>query len=138
MVRTYSELTGLTTFEERFEYLKLSGTVGADTFGLDRYINQRFYRSAEWKAVRNRVITRDGGCDLGAAGHEIFGERIIIHHMNPLTVNDICDATEFLLDPEYLITTILSTHNAIHYGNEDIIPKALQERRRNDMCPWRK
>ncbi|MCM1579430.1 MAG: hypothetical protein NC078_11590 [Ruminococcus sp.] len=136
MIRRFSELAKLPAFEERFEYLKLDGKVGADTFGFDRIFNQMFYRSAEWKRVRNGVIVRDNGCDLGAAGHDIFGETVIVHHMNPLTLDDIKNSTEFLLDPEYLITTTLRTHNAIHYGGTLAADMEVTERRKGDMCPW--
>lgn len=138
MIRTFSELSQLATFEDRFRYLQLSGSVGKDTFGFDRYINQMFYRSREWKSVRDQVIIRDNGCDLGVEGYEIYG-RIYIHHMNPIMLKDIKDSTEFLLDPEYLITTTFNTHNAIHYGNEDFLSTLKPiERSKNDTCPWRR
>lgn len=135
-IKCYSELRQLSTFEERYNYLRLRGSVGQDTFGFDRVFNQMFYASQEWKAVRNRVIIRDLGCDLGVEGYEIHG-RILIHHMNPITLDDIRFNTDFLLDPEYLITTVHSTHNAIHYGDESLLPKTPIERRRNDTCPWK-
>ena len=137
-IKSYSELSQLETFEERFEYLRLDSIVGKDTFGFDRIFNQKFYRSEEWKQVRDFVIVRDNGCDLGIEGHEIFGNRIIIHHMNPISIDDIRHSTRNLLDPEYLITTIHRTHNAIHYGDEDQLIKAPIERVRNDTCPWRR
>lgn len=137
MIRTYTELMQFNTFEERYRYLKLNGSVGKDTFGFDRYLNQNFYRSKEWKSIRDQVIVRDNGCDLGIEGYEIHG-RIYIHHMNPLLAKDIVDRTEFLLNPEYLITTTFSTHNAIHYGDEDLLILAPVERSKNDTCPWRK
>lgn len=137
MIRTYSELSKLATFEERYRYLQLKGVVGKETFGFDRYLNQRFYRSKEWKSIRDYVIVRDNGCDLGVEGYEIHG-RIYIHHMNPIMVDDIIDATEFLLDPNYLITTTYRTHNAIHYGEEDLLITAPIERTANDTCPWKK
>lgn len=137
-IKSYSELSQLETFEERFNYLKLGGVVGRDTFGFDRIFNQKFYRSEEWKQVRDFVIVRDNGCDLGIEGHEIFGNRIIIHHMNPISIDDIRHSTRNLLDPEYLITTIHRTHNAIHYGDENQLIKAPIERVRNDTCPWRR
>lgn len=137
-IKSYSELSQLETFEERFEYLRLDGIVGKDTFGFDRIFNQKFYRSEEWKQVRDFVIVRDNGCDLGIEGHEIFGNRIIIHHMNPISIDDIKHSTRNLLDPEYLITTIHRTHNAIHYGDENQLIKAPIERVRNDTCPWRR
>lgn len=136
-LRTYSELSQLPTFRERFEYLKLDGTIGEDTFGFDRYLNQIFYKSKEWAAVRREVIIRDNGCDLGLDGYEIRG-KILIHHMNPIRQQDILRRSELLLNPEYLITTVLSTHNAIHYGDENLLPVLPQERSRNDTCPWRK
>lgn len=136
-IKCYSELRQLSTFEERYNYLRLRGSVGQDTFGFDRVFNQMFYRSKEWKSVRNKVIIRDLGCDLGIEGYEIH-ERIIIHHMNPITLDDIRFNTDFLLNPEYLITTVHSTHNAIHYGDEGLLSKAPIERRRNDTCPWKR
>lgn len=136
-IRTFSELSLLPTFEERFEYLKLSGAVGADTFGFDRYLNQTFYNSREWKTIRDAVIIRDQGCDLGIVGREI-GRRIIIHHMNPITSKDIQMVSEFLLNPEYLICVSHNTHNAIHYGDEDLVIGAVAERMPNDTCPWKR
>ena len=135
-IRTYSELIRLPTFEERFRYLKLDGLVGKDTFGFDRYLNQEFYRSKEWKEVRDFVIVRDNGCDLGMDGYEIVG-RIYIHHMNPITVNDIVHSSDFLLNPDYLICVSHNTHNAVHYGDEGLLVTAPVERRKNDTCPWR-
>ena len=136
MIRTYSELIQLPTFEERFEYLKLDGRVGAETFGFDRYLNQAFYKSDEWLSIRDYVITRDNGCDLGVEGYEIYG-RIIIHHMNPITKEDILQRSKFLIDPEYLITTIKRTHDAIHYSDSNLLVKAPIERSKNDTCLWR-
>lgn len=136
-IRTYTELSKFKTFDERFEYLRLRGKVGFDTFGFDRVFNQRFYNSPEWKQVRNYAITRDNGCDLGVEGFEIRGQRIIIHHMNPITLEDIEKASDILLDPEYLITTVHPTHNAIHYGNDNLLIRTPIERRRNDTCPWK-
>ena len=137
-IRTYSELSKLSTFEERYDYLKLDGIVGEDTFGFDRYLNQKFYqRDIEWKKVRDYVIMRDMGCDLGVEDREIQ-DSIIVHHMNPLTVDDLLNRTEFLLDPEYLISTSRRTHNAIHYGDENLLMKGPVERTKNDTCPWRK
>lgn len=136
-IKTYSELIELPTFKERFEYLKLNGKVGEDTFGYDRYLNQIFYKSKEWLSIRNYVVTRDNGCDLGAPGHEIRGNRIIIHHINPITKEDILYNTEKLLDPENLITTIKNTHDAIHFGSSDILYEEPIERSKNDTCPWR-
>lgn len=136
IIRTYSELITLPTFEERFRYLKLGGKVGEDTFGFDRYLNQVFYRSAKWKEIRDYVIIRDNGCDLGMEGHEIH-QRILVHHMNPITKEDILRESEFLLDPEYVICTIKNTHDAIHYGDESLLITAPIERRKNDTCPWK-
>lgn len=135
--RTYSELMKLKTFEERFRYLQLNGSVGKDTFGFDRYINQKFYKSQVWKSLRDKIIIRDNGCDLGMEGYEIHG-RIYIHHMNPILQQDIIDQTEFLLDPEYLICTTHNTHNAIHYGDENLLITMPRERTENDTCPWKK
>lgn len=136
-LRTYSELSQLPTFRERFEYLKLDGIIGEDTFGFDRYLNQIFYKSKEWAVVRREVIIRDNGCDLGLDGYEIGG-KILIHHMNPIRQQDILQRSDLLLNPEYLITTVLSTHNAIHYGDANLLPVVLMERSKNDTCPWRK
>lgn len=136
MIRTYTELSRLTTFKERYQYLKLNGSVGTDTFGFDRYMNQNFYRSREWKSIRDQVIVRDCGCDLGVEGYEIHG-RIYIHHMNPILLEDIENRTEFLLNPEYLITTTHNTHNAIHYGDESLITMEPIVRTKNDTCPWK-
>lgn len=135
-IKTYSELITLPTFEERYRYLRLDGSVGEQTFGFDRYINQVFYQSYEWKKVRDAVIIRDNGCDLGIEGHEIRG-KILIHHMNPITVKDIERCSDFLLNPEYLISTTHLTHNAIHYGDESLLPKGPIERKKYDTCPWR-
>lgn len=137
MIRTYSELIQLPTFEERFEYLRLDGAVGTETFGLDRYLNQLFYKSKEWLSVRDEVITRDNGCDLGVEGYEIHG-RILIHHMNPISVEDILQHSDYLLNPEYLISTIHNTHNAIHYGDKSLLVTGPIERSKNDTCPWRR
>lgn len=135
-IRTYSELITIPTFEERYEYLRLRGVVGEETFGFDRIFNQDFYRSPEWKRVRDYVIVRDMGCDLAIDECEIFG-RIVIHHMNPITMDDIKLSTAILLEPEYLITTTHETHNAIHYGDESLITKEPIERSKNDTCPWK-
>jgi len=136
-LRTYSELMTLKTFKERFEYLKLDGLIGEETFGFDRYLNQLFYESEEWKRVRSLVIARDNGCDLASLDHEIYGDRIIVHHMNPITKEDIINKTDFLLNPEYLITTVKRTHDAIHYGDDSILNEEFVERVPNDTCPWR-
>ena len=137
MIRNYSELITLRTFKERFEYLKLDGIVGEETFGFDRYMNQIFYKSREWTSVRRAVIIRDNGCDLGVEGYEIHG-KILIHHMNPINLSDIVHKTDELLNPDYLITTVLSTHNAIHYGDASLLPALPIERRANDTCPWKR
>lgn len=137
-IRSYTELSQLKTFDERFQYLQLNGRVGRDTFGFDRIFNQRFYRSQEWKTLRDFVIVRDNGCDLGVEGHEIYGSRIVIHHMNPISLEDIEKSSSFLLNPEYLITTIHRTHNAIHYGDESLLIRDPIERTKNDTCPWRR
>lgn len=135
-IRTYSELILLPTFEERFKYLQLNGRVGDNTFGFDRYINQKFYRSAEWKRIRDHIIIRDNGCDLAANGYEIHG-RILIHHMNPITISDIKFSTEYLMNPDYLICVTHNTHNAIHYGDEKQIITGPIVRTKNDTCPWK-
>jgi len=137
-IRTYSELSKLKTFKERYEYLKLDGTVGEETFGFDRYINQMFYKSEEWKRIRNYVITRDNGCDLGIQDRKIVDSVILVHHMNPITKEDIINKNEILLDPEYLITTIKPTHDAIHYGDESLLAEDLVIRSKNDTCPWKR
>ena len=136
-IRTYEELSKLKTFEERYEYLKLDGSVGEETFGFDRYLNQKFYKyDPDWKKVRDEVIFRDNGCDLGIEGREING-LILVHHMNPITKDDILNRSEYLLNPNYLITTIKSTHDAIHYGSSDLLMKDPVVRSKNDTCPWR-
>lgn len=136
MIRTYSELSRISTFEERFEYLSLKGQVGVDTFGFDRWINQRFYRSREWKQIRDSIIVRDFGCDLGIEGREI-PDRIIVHHMNPINANDITDVSDYLINPEFLICTSHITHEAIHYGDKNLLYKDPIERKPNDTCPWK-
>ena len=135
-IRMYSELIQLPTFEERFDYLRLDGVVGKDTFGFDRYLNQQFYRSSEWKRIRNQVIVRDNGCDLGIDEYEIHG-RILIHHMNPISIEDLQYMSDLLMNPEYLICVSHRTHNAIHYGDESVIATTPIERSQNDTCPWR-
>ena len=136
MIRTYSELITLPTFEERYEYLKIGGTVGEETFGFDRYLNQSFYKTKEWLRIRDHVIVRDQGCDLAMIDREIRG-KILIHHMNTITKEDIVGRSKYLLDPEYLICTVKNTHDAIHYGDESLLIKAPIERQKNDTCPWR-
>ena len=135
-IRTYSELITIPTFRGRYEYLKLKGLVGQETFGYDRYLNQVFYKSREGMDIRGYVIVRDNGCDLGIPGHEIR-ERILIHHMNPIAKEDILRRSEFLLDPEYLISTIKLTHDAIHYGDEQLLMDEPIVRTKNDTCPWK-
>lgn len=135
-IKTYSELIALNTFEERFKYLKLGGSIGKETFGFDRYINQAFYNSQDWKKVKDFVIIRDNGCDLGMDGYEIHG-RIYVHHMNPIFIEDILYKTDYLINPEYLISTTHLTHNAIHYGDETLLIKAPICRSKNDTCPWK-
>ena len=137
MIRTYSELITFPTFEERYRYLRLEGKVGEDTFGFDRWLNQSFYKDPEWRAIRDKIIIRDNGCDLGIPGREIYS-RIIVHHMNPITKDDILSRSAFLLNPEYLICTVKNTHDAIHYGDERLLIKAPIERTKNDTCPWRR
>lgn len=135
-IRTYTELSELKTFKERFEYLRLDGSVGESTFGYDRYLNQVFYKSQVWKRVRDTVIIRDNGCDLGIIGHEIY-DKIIIHHMNPITIQDIERESEFLLNPDYLICVTHNTHNAIHYGDANLLIDEPIIRTPFDTCPWR-
>lgn len=136
-IRSYSEFSELKTFEERFEYLKLNGTVGQDTYGFDRYLNQRFYRSAQWREIRNQVISRDDGCDLGVPGYDI-NTRIYIHHMNPIYKDDIVELSNYLMNPEFLISCSFETHNAIHYSDDTYLKRFEDiERKPNDTCPWR-
>lgn len=135
IIKCYEELQIFDSFEERFEYLKMGGQVGTSTFGFDRYINQRFYTSYEWKLARNYVITRDNGCDLGISGREIVNY-LLIHHMNPVGVGDILHSEDWIFDPEYLITTTRQTHNAIHYGDTSLLPKVVTERTRGDTKLW--
>lgn len=137
MIRTFNELRSLKTFEERFDYLQLHGKVGLDTFGFDRIFNQMFYRSKEWKRIRDEIIVRDFGRDLGIEGREILYGKIVIHHMNPISIKDIEESTEFLLNPNYLITATPNTHRAIHYGDKSLLALDPVERRPNDTCPWK-
>jgi hypothetical protein len=137
ILKTYSELSKLKTFEDRFQYLRLDGIVGEETFGFDRYLNQILYQSKEWKRCRRDIIIRDEGCDLGCEGFEIHG-RILIHHINPITVDDIVNRNPKVFDPENLILTSHNTHQAIHYGNEDLLIRAPIERSKYDTCPWRR
>ena len=137
LIKSYKELIKLPTFEERFRYLSLEGQVGEETYGFDRWLNQRFYRSQEWRQIRNHVILRDSGCDLGIIGRTIT-DRIIVHHINPILPQDINNATSLLLDPENLICTCQITHDAIHFGDESLlITSTPVERKPNDTIPWR-
>lgn len=136
-IRTYTELMKLQTFEERFRYLKLVARVGEETFGFDRYLNQQFYHSQEWESIRNEIIIRDNACDLGITGREM-NKGIIIHHMNPITKDDLIHQSDFLLNPDYLICVSKKTHSAIHYGDESLLFDGLVERSKNDTCPWRR
>lgn len=140
MVLTYSELIKLPTFEERLEYLMLHGQVGSETFGFDRWLNQHFYRSEEWKRIRREIIIRDNGCDLGIDGYDIQGA-ILVHHMNPIVADDIVNCTPYLMNPDFLISTSFDTHQAIHYENVEMLkiaPIYPTERKPNDTCPWKK
>lgn len=137
MIKTYSEMILLPTFLERFKYLQIGGTVGAETFGFDRYLNQSLYRTAEWKRFRNEIIVRDNGCDLGCDDRTIYG-KILVHHINPLTVEDIVNRHSCVFDPDNVICVSLDTHNAIHYGDEELLMLGPIERKPNDTCPWRR
>lgn len=134
-IRSYSEMKRFASFEERFQYLRLDGSVGYATFGFDRYINQRFYTSTQWRNIRHFVIARDAGLDLGVAGYEIY-DRVLIHHMNPMSRDQIESGVDDILNPDFLITTSHRTHNAIHYGDENLLPKPLVERRPGDTRLW--
>lgn len=136
ILRTYKDLRRLDTIQDRFEYLKLGGQVGESTFGFDRYLNQAFYRSREWQEARRTVILRDGGCDLGIEGYEI-GKGLVVHHMNPITIDDILSRRDEIFDPEFLICVSDRTHKAIHYGDAELLPKDPVERKPGDTCPWR-
>lgn len=135
MLRSYSDLRRYHSFEDRFDYLKLGGAVGQATFGFDRHINQSFYTSYEWKQVRQHVIIRDSGCDLGVEGYEIHGE-LVVHHINPMDSDNITHRDAWILDPEFLITTTKTTHNAIHYGDRSLLPKKLVARTSGDTRLW--
>lgn len=135
MIRSYSELRRLQTFEERYHYLALRGSVGASTFGFDRHVNQKFYTSRQWRDLRHEIIIRDDGCDLGVPGFDIH-DRVIIHHMNPMQVEDIVHGDDNILDPEFLICVSHRTHNAIHYGDEKLLPRQFIERSRGDTKLW--
>ena len=134
-LRTYSELITLPTFKERFNYLRLDGRVGLETFGHDRYLNQILYNSPEWRNLRSRIVTRDCGRDLACEGYDIYGQ-VLVHHINPITVKDILDRNPMVFDPENLITTVHNTHNAIHYGDESLLTTEPIVRYKNDTCPW--
>lgn len=136
MIKTYSELIRFKTLEERYRYLRIGGRVGEETFGFDRWMNQVFYKDPRWRDIRDEVITRDNGCDLGLEGYDIHG-KIFVHHMNPVTKDDILYNFDSLLNPEFLISTSKRTHDAIHYGNEDLLPQSPVVRTRNDTCPWK-
>lgn len=135
-IKTYAELSKLTTFEERFQYLKLDGAVGEETFGFKRWLNQEFYHSDIWRRFRDSIIIRDNGCDLGIEGYDIYGS-VLIHHLNPISYADILNHRTCVFDPENAICTRLRTHNAIHYGDESILMTMPLQRSRNDTCPWR-
>lgn len=135
-MRTYRELSRLKTFDERFEYLKLNGFVGEETFGYDRYLNQMLYKSPEWRSLRRDIIIRDNGCDLGLEGYDIQG-MIIVHHMNPIGVDDLKTFSGDVVNPEYLICVSSLTHKAIHYSDKSLIPQMPVERRPGDTCPWK-
>lgn len=137
MIRTYSELIKLPTFKERYEYLRTAQAIGENTFGSHRYLNQNFYRSPEWKMLRSRIIVRDNGCDLAHPDFEIHGQQAYIHHLNPITIEDILEHRKCVLDPENVITTTFLTHQAIHYGTDSLLPSLPIERLPNDTCPWR-
>lgn len=138
IIRTYSELIQISTFIERFRYLQLGGQVGVETFGYDRYLNQILYRTAEWKRFRNEIIVRDNGCDLGCEGYDIVGQKILVHHINPISVEDVLRRDPKVFDPENVISTILNTHNAIHYSDESLLVTEPIERKPNDTCLWRR
>lgn len=135
-IKTYSELITIPTFEERFEYLQLKGSVGKDTFGYDRHLNQVLYRSPEWKRLRNQIIIRDGGCDLACDGYHIY-DKVLIHHLNPITVEDVLTRSRKVFDPDNLVCVSHNTHNAIHYGDVDLLVTGPIIRTKNDTCPWR-
>lgn len=135
-MKSYSELISLPTFEERYRYLRMNGEVGTDTFGYERWVNQAFYKDAAWRKIRDQIIVRDNACDLGVHGREIGG-KVYIHHINPITRNDIIRRNPMLLDPENLICVSITTHNAIHYGDETLLVTEPKPRQANDTCPWK-
>lgn len=136
-IKTYSELMTLPTFIERFNYLKIGGRVGEETFGYDRYLNQVLYRTPEWKRFRRDIIIRDMSCDLACDDREIVG-KVLVHHIDPLTIDDVLNRHPKIFDPENVICVSLDTHNAIHYGDESLLMKEPVVRTKNDTCPWRK
>lgn len=136
MIRCYTDLKQIESFIERYQYLKINGTVGEQTFGIDRWVNQQLYKSQRWKRTRSQIIIRDNGCDLGIEGHELENY-IVIHHMNPITLEDIEEDRDIIYDPEYLICCSSRTHQAIHFGDEGLLPKDYQERKPGDTCLWR-
>lgn len=136
IIKSYSKMLTFPTLEERFRYLQLKGSVGKDTFGYDRYLNQILYHSGEWKSFRNDIIIRDNGCDLACEGHEIH-KRILVHHINPITVEDVLNRSPMVFDPENVVCVSHMTHNAIHYGDENLLMTAPVERSQNDTCPWK-
>ena len=137
MIKTYSELMTIPTFLERYNYLRIGGRVGADTFGFDRYLNQILYHSDEWKSFRRDIIVRDNACDLACVGYNVY-QRILVHHINPITVDDVLKRDPKIFDPENVITTSHNTHQAIHYGDEGLLIRAPTERTKNDTCPWKR
>lgn len=135
--RTYSELVRLSTFNERYNYLRIGGNVGVETFGFDRYLNQALYTSPRWRKIRRDIIIRDNGCDLAVPNFYI-SDKILVHHMNPITIRDIEEDSDDIFNPEFLVCVSRDTHNAIHYGDEKKLPVfEFAERRRNDTCPWK-
>ena len=136
MTRSYLECMQLLTFQERYRYLQIGGQVGKETFGFDRYLNQMLYRTPEWKRFRRNMIVRDNGCDLGCEGYEIYGN-VLVHHINPITVEDVINRNPCIFDPNNVICTSLNTHNAIHYGDETLLITEPVVRKPNDTCPWK-
>lgn len=137
MNKSYLELIQIPTFQERYEYLKIGGRIGEETFGFDRHLNQTLYRSSEWKHFRRQIIIRDKGCDLGCEGYELY-DKILIHHINPITIDDVLNRASCIFDPNNVICTSLNTHNAIHYGDSELLVTEPIERTKNDTCPWKK
>ena len=135
--KSYLELIQIPTFQERYEYLKIDGRIGEETFGFDRHLNQTLYRSSEWKRFRRQIIIRDKGCDVGCEGYELY-DKILIHHINPITINDVLNRASCIFDPNNVICTSLNTHNAIHYGDSELLVTEPIERTKNDTCPWKK